>query len=79
MLPWFRIEEVGAGTKTFKDYCPLFYAGCMPEIEDIDTFRCALKLENGNQGSNQGSQILNEKQLDKPHDMHQKYITIEKR
>lgn len=126
------IEEVGAGAKTFKDYCPLFYAGYMPEIEDSDTFRCILELGNGNQGSNQGNQgsnqgdqILNEKQLevlkfcitprsaaeifahlkiskqtknrklyiteliesgvlamtipDKPHDMHQKYITIEKR
>ena len=52
------IEEVGAGVITFKDYCPLFYAGNMPEIEDGDIFRCTLSLTNpgGKTGGKTGSQ-----------------------
>ena len=48
------IEEVGAGVSTFKDYCPFFYAGNMPEIEDGDMFRCTLRLTN--QGGQTGGQ-----------------------
>ncbi len=40
------IEEIGAGAITFKKYCPLFYAGNMPEIEDGDIFKCILNLSN---------------------------------
>lgn len=55
------IEEVGAGTKTFKDYCPLFYAGYMPEIEDNDTFRCTLRLEKSSEAGDQvGSEVSSE-------------------
>lgn len=49
------IEEVGAGATTFKNYCPLFYAGLMPEIEDGDDFRCTLKLYK--EGSNQDGPV----------------------
>lgn len=47
------IEEVGAGAATFKNYCPLFYAGHLPEIEDGDDFRCTLRLYK--EGSDQES------------------------
>lgn len=51
------IDEVGAGAITFKNYCPLFYAGLMPEIEDGDDFRCTLKLYK--EGTNQDG-LVNE-------------------
>ena len=57
-------NKVGAGARPFKDYCLLYYAGLMPEIEDGDTFRCTLKLEKSNEAGNHGNQPLNEKQLE---------------
>lgn len=64
------IEEVGAGTTTFRNYCPLFYAGLMPEIEDGDDFRCTLKLykeykvtePTKDKSVQENVQVLNERQ-----------------
>ena len=48
------IEELGAGVVTFRTFCPMFYAGNLPEIEDGDVFRCTLILSD--EGGQKGGQ-----------------------
>ena len=52
------IEELGAGVATFRTFCPMFYAGNLPEIEDGDVFKCTLILsdEGGQKGGQKGGQ-----------------------